>query len=322
MKQIALVLLIPIALAAVGVAISVWTNVLTSQSPTGSDRAPGTILVYEVDPEKAPGNKPVDLDALVKAVAHRIACTGDRAASVEALEDGRVQVSVLGNDSATVQRIERSLSSAGTFELRILANRKDHDHSRLIEEAADKSKEDDAGRVLDADGNEIGRWVPVKTGATTRDQARVRRLVGDTESNVVRPGAESDPDVNEILVIKDEWDVTGEFLNSVRPDFDQNTGERCLSVRFNQAGAARLSGLTKSHRPDYASRLSWKLGIILDGSLYSAPTLRDVISSSCQISGGFGPQEVADLADVLNAGALPAPIRQVEKRKTGQPVEP
>ena len=318
MARVSLVLLILFLLVAVGAAIAVWTNVLTSQSSTNSGRAVGTILVYEVDLERNPGNKPVDMDALARAVGRRIDFTCEGVASVEALNDRQIQVNVFDNDPAIVQRVERILASAGTLEFRILANRLDADHSRLIEDSLDKSKQDDTERVLDADGNEIGRWIPIKKGTTAKDHKRVSILLRDTQYNVIRTTGEDDRSVDEILVFKDEWNVTGEFLDGARPDRDQKTGDFCPSFFLNPAGAALFSELTRAHVPDMDRGLSWKLGIILNGFLYSAPTLQSMISNRGQISGGFGRQEVADLANVLNAGALPAPIRQVEKRTVGE----
>ena len=58
---------------------------------------------------------------------------------------------------------------------------------------------------------------------------------------------------------------------------------------------------------------------MLDDQLYSAPTLRDEISSNGQITGGFGEKERDDLIEVLNAGALPTSLnpQPMSELKTG-----
>jgi preprotein translocase subunit SecD len=52
-------------------------------------------------------------------------------------------------------------------------------------------------------------------------------------------------------------------------------------------------------------------GIILDGFLVSAPAIRTTIFGRGEITGQLSRQKVDDLADVLNAGSLPAPMVKV-----------
>jgi len=61
-----------------------------------------------------------------------------------------------------------------------------------------------------------------------------------------------------------------------------------------------------------------RLAIVLDGNLYSAPVIRERIpSGQAQITGGFNSEEATDLAIVLRAGALPAPVQILEERTVG-----
>jgi preprotein translocase subunit SecD len=61
-----------------------------------------------------------------------------------------------------------------------------------------------------------------------------------------------------------------------------------------------------------------RLAIVLDGNLYSAPVIRERIpSGQAQITGGFTSEEATDLAIVLRAGALPAPVQVLEERSVG-----
>jgi preprotein translocase subunit SecD len=58
-----------------------------------------------------------------------------------------------------------------------------------------------------------------------------------------------------------------------------------------------------------------RLAIVMDGQVYSAPVIRDRIpNGKAQISGNFKAAEASDLALVLRAGALPAPVTVVEER--------
>jgi preprotein translocase subunit SecD len=60
------------------------------------------------------------------------------------------------------------------------------------------------------------------------------------------------------------------------------------------------------------------MAIVLDDTVYSAPVIRERISGgSAQISGSFSEQEATDLAIVLRAGSLPAPVQILENRTVG-----
>ena len=77
--------------------------------------------------------------------------------------------------------------------------------------------------------------------------------------------------------------------------------------------------MTSSHLPDIASGFTYKLGIVLDGQLYSAPSIQSTITNRGEITGSFTRQEVQDLVNVLNAGSLPAALSKepIEKLYSG-----
>jgi preprotein translocase subunit SecD len=61
-----------------------------------------------------------------------------------------------------------------------------------------------------------------------------------------------------------------------------------------------------------------RLAIVLDNNVYSAPVIRDKIAGGkAQITGRFTMDEAKDLAIVLRAGALPAPVKILEERLVG-----
>ncbi|MBT6055352.1 MAG: protein translocase subunit SecD, partial [Planctomycetaceae bacterium] len=81
-----------------------------------------------------------------------------------------------------------------------------------------------------------------------------------------------------------------------------------VNFSFNSQGAALFGTLTSQNLPDPANRLLSRLGIVLDGVLLSAPTIRSTISSDGQITGSFKQEDVEFLVGVLNAGSLPAAL--------------
>jgi SecD/SecF fusion protein len=81
-----------------------------------------------------------------------------------------------------------------------------------------------------------------------------------------------------------------------------------VNVSFNSAGAALFGTLTGQNLPDPANRLTSRLGILLDDTLLSAPTIRSTITGDGQITGSFKQSDVDFLVGVLNAGSLPAAL--------------
>src|SRR5690606_7705578 len=96
-----------------------------------------------------------------------------------------------------------------------------------------------------------------------------------------------------------------------QPGFDQRTNEPIVTFRFNTSGARRFAQATQQNvgRP---------FAIVLDNEVISAPVIREpILGGSGQISGSFTVQEANDLAILLRAGALPAPLTVIEERTVG-----
>ncbi|MFM9012324.1 MAG: protein translocase subunit SecD, partial [Gemmatimonadota bacterium] len=112
----------------------------------------------------------------------------------------------------------------------------------------------------------------------------------------------------EILVVNDDFNVTGGDLSRVSPSLDENLTP-CVNFTFNSRGAPRFGLLTSRNLPDPANGLRSRLGILLDDVVQSAPSIRSTITSSGQITGLDSQDEVDVLVEVLNAGSLPAALR-------------
>jgi preprotein translocase subunit SecD len=105
--------------------------------------------------------------------------------------------------------------------------------------------------------------------------------------------------------------VSGEDLTDAQPGFDQRTSEPIVTFKFNTNGARRFAQATQENvgRP---------FAIVLDNEVISAPVIREpILGGSGQISGNFTVQQANDLAILLRAGALPAPLQVIEQRVVG-----
>jgi preprotein translocase subunit SecD len=84
-----------------------------------------------------------------------------------------------------------------------------------------------------------------------------------------------------------------------------------VALEFDARGAKQFDDLT-------ARSVGKRLAIILDNTVYSAPVIRERISGGrASITGNFDIKEARDLAIVLRAGALPAPVHVAEERTVG-----
>ncbi|MBK8175922.1 MAG: protein translocase subunit SecD [Rhodospirillales bacterium] len=111
------------------------------------------------------------------------------------------------------------------------------------------------------------------------------------------------------LVVRKRVMVSGENLVDAEPSFSQ--GAPVVSFRFDAAGGKRFGDVT-SHN------VGKQLAIVLDGQVISAPNIREpILGGSGIISGSFTVAEAQDLALLLRAGALPAPLEVIEERSVG-----
>ncbi len=112
-------------------------------------------------------------------------------------------------------------------------------------------------------------------------------------------------------VVRKRTLLTGDLLQDAVVHPETNTGQWYVSVTFNREGMRVFGDLT-------AENVGKRLAIILDGNVHSAPVIKERIpSGQAQITGSFTPEEARDLAIVLRAGALPAPVAILEERTVG-----
>jgi preprotein translocase subunit SecD len=165
------------------------------------------------------------------------------------------------------------------------------------------------------------------------DPDRIKRLLGTTAKMTFRllDPASGDPAVTrappgaEILqsdrerdgaqprryVVRRRVEVEGANLTNARASFNNQTGEWVVNFEFDSVGSRRFAAVTQQNvgRP---------FAIVLDDKVLSAPVIREPITGGRgQISGSFNAASANDLAVLLRAGALPAPLKIIEERTVG-----
>jgi preprotein translocase subunit SecD len=113
------------------------------------------------------------------------------------------------------------------------------------------------------------------------------------------------------ILLKNRTLMTGEALEGAKVQIGDRFGEPHVSLKFNAQGAKDFDRIT-------AENVKKRLAIVLDGVVHSAPVIQERISGGqAQITGSFTMEEATDLAIVLRAGALPAPVIILEERTVG-----
>jgi preprotein translocase subunit SecD len=170
-----------------------------------------------------------------------------------------------------------------------------------------------------------------------QDPARAKALIGktatlefkllDEQADVEKALKEAPPPGDEVLygrhvdrqskaetkvpyVVKSRVLLTGDLIQTAEVKIS-DSGEPYVSVTFNSVGTRVFGDVTEQNTGK-------RLAIVLDGNVHSAPVIREKIpSGQAQITGGFTAEEARDLAIVLRAGALPAPVQILEERTVG-----
>lgn len=112
-------------------------------------------------------------------------------------------------------------------------------------------------------------------------------------------------------VLKRDAVLTGDYLTDAEVRISPQYNEPYVWIRFDPAGARLFEEIT-------GANVGTRLAIVLDDNVYSAPNLREKIAGGeAQITGQFTLEAARDLAIVLRAGSLPAPVSIQENRTVG-----
>ena len=111
-----------------------------------------------------------------------------------------------------------------------------------------------------------------------------------------------------LYVLEDRAFMTGERLEDAQPTRSPQDNQTVVQFELNRRGGRDFERVTREHIGD-------RIAIVLDDKVFSAPVVNSIIRQSGEIQMGAAPlEEARDLALVLRAGALPAPLRVLEER--------
>ncbi|GAA0635612.1 protein translocase subunit SecD [Brevundimonas lenta] len=206
-------------------------------------------------------------------------------------------VNSMGSDAVTqsIEVVRRRLDKDGNKEISITRQGAD----RIVVQAPGQS-----------DPAELERLIG-QTAQLTFQMVDVQNSVQDAVNGAVPPDAELlfDETGNPYLV-KRRILVSGENLTKAEVGSDQNR-QVAIDFRFDGAGSRRFAEAT-------AANIGRPFAIILDGKVISAPTINSAITGgSGQITGSYTIETASEFVNLLNGGALPAPLKVEERRTVG-----
>jgi len=324
-----------------------WTGLLPKDKiHLGLDLQGGTHLVLEVDTQKAvEGTLDIvatDLEDTLTSKSlrfKRIARTGSDKVSVLLYEKGTAEaVQKLLKDKYPGYEQSPAHDDGGFVALDLRVNDKDAQDrkDKAVQQALEtiRNRIDQFGvsePTIQREGiNHIVVQLP-----GIKDPQRAIDLIGKTarlEFKMVRedvaPSSGTIPEDAELLkertvdqvtgavnevpyVIQRKALITGDLLTDAQVRIDSQFNQPYVAIEFNSLGARLFDQAT-------AANVGKRFAIVLDNNIYSAPVIRERISGgSAQISGSFTEKTAADLAIILRAGALPAPVKIIQNVTVG-----
>ena len=246
---------------------------------------------------------------IIQVVRRRIDGMGMNEPVIQGMKYHRLLVQLPGIDEETRAAAKKSLQSAAFLEFRLTHPRNDELVGKLMSTDAcpEGYERGGAGFVRAANYNEVASQKGYAARLSSfrvpdpRYQFMLEKAkdgVSYTANFVCRTPPVKEP-------------ITGEYLTSASVDRDA-AGSLSISFSFNSKGAKLFSEATRNyvaHGPKNRTDRGRQLAIILDDTLISAPVIQSEIGAHGQITGHFSATEAQQLANDLNAGALPAPLQ-------------
>jgi len=320
-----------------------------TQINLGLDLQGGMHLVLEVETDKAVEST---LERYLQEIRSSSRRERIRLAAVDMVDGNRIEVEVRGQTD--IEAFKKLLDDEFA-DLRIADRSAGDDTLQMVLDLPDEEvahiKKLATGQALETIRNRIDQFgvsePDIRRQGEKRiliqlpgisDTERAKELIGRTallefklvdetidpqeaEKGKIPPGTEllyeirHDPATNREIkipyLVEERTRLTGAYLTDARVQIDSQYNEPYVSITFDNKGARLFERITEENVKE-------RLAIVLDHNIYSAPVIQEKISGGeARITGNFTTEEARDLAIVLRAGALPAPVEIIEERTVG-----
>jgi preprotein translocase subunit SecD len=324
---------------------SLWPH---KQINLGLDLQGGMHLVLEVDTEKAVESS---VERIAQEIKERLKKERIRNVAVDRIEEIKISVKVKTEETAANVRkllddefkdltLSKSTDNGMVlFTLAIPDGESTHIEKLAVDQALEtiRNRIDQFG-VAEPDIRRQGETRILIQLPGVKDPQRAKDLIGrtallefklvDDTGNLqaalkgnVPPGRQvlykidQDPETQRQsktpFLLKKRTLLTGAYLTDARVQIDSQYNTPYVSLDFDKKGARIFERIT-------GENVNKRLAIVLDQKVASAPVIQEKIAGGqARITGNFSMEEARDLAIVLRAGALPAPVVILEERTVG-----
>ncbi|NQT92677.1 MAG: protein translocase subunit SecD [Lentisphaerae bacterium] len=258
-------------------------------------------------------------DRALEVLRNRIDSLGIAEPIIYPGKDNRIVIQLPGIDEEKRKEAEENILSAAFMEFRMVHDEND----ALVRELFEKDLAPPGYQIVSIAGKPIYRRDKRAVGDEEMDRAFRERLgrfqVPSPAYEFMLQKTVVDKDTRyRPAFVKRRRELTGEYLKNAAVDF-QSLGQPIVKIEFDSKGTRKFANLTRDHAPGGPKNPNPEnmryLAIVLDGTLYSSPYIREpIFGGKAEISGSFDVVEANFLRNILNAGSLPAPVRIVEKR--------
>jgi protein-export membrane protein SecD len=274
-------------------------------------------LVLEVDTSGIQ-EKPQDLrDRAFEIIRNRIDEFGVYEPVIEKQSGGRIMIQLPGVDR---ERAVELIKKVAHLEFRLVED----DRVGEIVEKIDQYLQGEDTLAFEQPFSSYVIGIDRDPGIDYRDEDSVRALLAKAESVVPEDvefvfGTKEDytgREVKRLYLLKKTAELSGEAIRDARHGPNQSgnlqyAGTWEIDLEFKREAARRFATIT-------GRNINRRLAIVLDGVVQSAPMITERIPQGrASITGRFTPEQARDLAIILRAGALPAPLQIVEERTVG-----
>ncbi|MBR1836336.1 MAG: protein translocase subunit SecD, partial [Kiritimatiellae bacterium] len=249
-------------------------------------------------------------DTAVEIIRNRIDAIGTEEPVITKGKNGRIYVQMPGASEEQRARAEKTIRSVAFLDFRLVSARSAELRAKLL----DKGQAPRGYKMAD-----MGERGPcyVRDLSVPEPSPRELRTFGNPPQGFVfmlEKDRVGQADVYYPIFVARRADLTGANLSRATVSQDDMTGDMQVNLRFDSVGTRKFAEITRKNCST-PTRRGRQLAVVLDGVVYSAPVLEEPITGgNARIHGSFTLEDATILKNVLNAGAMPAPLKFLGKR--------
>ena len=301
------------------VVATAWSVALVSppkdKVKLGLDLQGGTSYTLEIEEEGLEGSVADARSRALEVIRNRVDSMGVAEPNIYPDGEKRIVVQIPGMKAEDRQRASETIRKPAFLEFRMVHPKNDE----LIQNLFSDRKVPEGYEIVSLPRQNGDYWIRKGGNPTEAEREAVRRFEEKVGYDLLLEKEVVDrKEYFRPYYVSRKADLTGESIKSARVDYGQ-MNQKAVQISFDAKGRRLFAKLTADYAPGGVKTTGPNdrryLAIVMDGTLYSAPYIRQSIpGGEAEISGSFTLDEARQLKTVLESGALPTPLRVLEER--------